>query len=106
VAKGTTEGLKNWLGGEKTARPATAGAHDPLGKDQNDPNDPGVDPHQYEPKPGDNNNRTDAAAPKGPVNIGVKGASPDDVAGPDAAKDEVPQATGRGARDASSLPQD
>ena len=106
MAEGTTEGLKNWLGGEKTARPATAGAHDPLGKDQNDPNNPGVDPHQYEPKPGDNNNRTDAAAPKGPVNIGVKGAAPDDAADPGDAGREMPQATGRGARDSSSLPQD
>lgn len=105
MAKGTIEGLKNWLGGEKTARPANVGPHD-RDDDQHDPADPGTKPEEYEPGPGDNNNRTDAAAPKGPVNIPVKGAAPDDVAGPDAAKREVPQATGRGSRDSSSLPQD
>lgn len=29
--------------------------------------------HAYKPKPGDNNNRTDAEAPGGPVQIKVKG---------------------------------
>jgi hypothetical protein len=105
MAEGTTEGLKNWLGGEKTARPANVGPHE-RNEDQHDPAAPGVKPGQYEPAPGDNNNRTDAAAPKGPVNIPVKGAGPDDVAGTDAAKREVPQATGRGSRDSSSLPQE
>ena len=105
MTKGTTEGLKNWLGGEKTARPANVGPHE-RNEDQHDPMAPGVKPGQYEPGPGDNNNRTDAAAPKGPVNIPVKGAGPDDVAGTDAAKREVPQATGRGSRDSSSLPQE
>ena len=28
MAKGTLEGLKNWLGGEKTARPANVGPHE------------------------------------------------------------------------------
>ena len=105
MAEGTAEGLKNWLGGEKTARPANAGPHD-RADDQHNPADPGTKPQDYEPRPGDNNNRTDAAAPSGPVNIPVKGASPDDAVGPDAAKREVPQATGRGARDSSSLPQE
>ena len=103
MAEGTTEGLKNWLGGEKTARPANVGPHE-RGQDQHDPTDPGTSPQEYEPKPGDNNNRTDAAAPKGPVNSPVKGAAAE--AGPGAARDEVPQATGRGARDSSSLPQE
>jgi hypothetical protein len=103
MAKGTTEGLKNWGGGEKTARPANVGPHD-RSDDQHDPADPGTKPQEYEPKPGDNNNRTDAAAPGGPVNIGVKGGAPE--AAPDAAKDEVPQATGGGSRDSSSLPQE
>ena len=103
MAEGTTEGLKNWLAGEKTARPANVGPHE-RGQDQHDPKDPGTKPEEYEPGPGDNNNRTDAAAPKGPVNIPVKGAAPE--AGPGAARDEVPQATGRGSRDSSSLPQE
>ena len=60
--------------------------------------------HQYNPQPGDNNNRTDAAAPGGPVNIPVKGGA--DTAGPDAAKRETPQATGGGSRDAPSLPRE
>lgn len=105
MAEGTTEGLKNWLGGEKTARPANVGPHE-RGQDQHDPTDPGTKPEEYEPGPGDNNNRTDAAAPKGPVNIGVKGAAPDDAADPGDAGRDMPQATGRGARDSSSLPQD
>lgn len=104
MAKGTLEGLKNWLGGGKTARPANVGPHDPLGKDQHDPSNPGTKPRDYEPGPGDNNNRTDAAAPEAPVNIPVKGGA--DEAGPDAAKREVPQATGRGSRDSSSQPQE
>jgi hypothetical protein len=103
MAKGTTEGLKNWGGGEKTARPANVGPHDRT-DDQHDPADPGTKPEEYEPRPGDNNNRTDAAAPGGPVNIGVKGGA--EEAGPGAAKEEVPQATGRGSRDSSSLPQE
>ncbi|MCB4822056.1 hypothetical protein [Roseicella aerolata] len=49
-------------------------------------------------------NRTDAAAPKGPVNIGVKGGA--EEAGPDQAVKETPKATGRGSRDAPSLPQE
>ena len=96
-------GTEELGGGEKTARPANVGPHD-RGDDQHDPADPGTKPEEYEPKPGDNNNRTDAAAPGGPVNIGVKGGA--DEAGPDAAKQEVPQATGRGSRDLSSLPQE
>lgn len=105
MAEGTIEGLKNWLGGEKTARPANVGPHD-RAADQQDPSAPGTTPKDYTPGPGDNNNRTDAAAPKGPVNIPVKGGSPDDVAGPDAAKREVPQATGRGKSDSPSQPQE
>ena len=105
MAEGTLEGLKNWLGGEKTARPANVGPHD-RSDDQHDPANSGTKPETYEPAPGDNNNRTDAAAPSGPVNIPVKGSAPDDAAGPDAAKREVPQATRGGARDSSSLPQE
>ena len=84
MAEGTTEGLKNWLGGEKTARPANVGPHD-RNDDQHDPADPGTKPEEYEPAPGDNNNRTDAAAPGGPVNIGVKGAAGDGPGQPDEA---------------------
>ena len=83
MAKGTTEGLKNWGGGEKTARPANVGPHDRT-DDQHDPANPGTKPEEYEPRPGDNNNRTDAAAPGGPVNIGVKGGA--EEAGPGAAE--------------------
>ena len=45
--------------------------------------------HQYKPRPGDNNNRTDPDAPSGPVNLTVKGAAgdapgqPDELADPD-----------------------
>ena len=49
MAEGTTEGLKNWLGGEKTARPANVGPHE-RGQDQHDPTAPGIDPHEYEPR--------------------------------------------------------
>jgi hypothetical protein len=50
-------------------------------------------------------NRTDARAPGGPVNIGVKGAPP--PAGPDQARRETPGATSKGSRDSGgSLPQD
>ncbi|TCZ58761.1 hypothetical protein [Roseicella aquatilis] len=49
-------------------------------------------------------NRTDAAAPKGPVNIGVKGGA--EPAGPDQAVKETPKATGRGSADAPSLPRE
>lgn len=105
MAEGTTEGLKNWLGGEKSSRPANVGPHD-RGDDQHDPSNPGIKPEQYEPGPGDNNNRTDAAAPKVPVNIPVKGAAPDDGASPGGATNEMPQATGLGRRDSSSQPQE
>jgi len=105
MAEGTMEGLKNWFGGGKTARPANVGPHD-RSDDQHDPSDSGIKPQDYTPGPGDNNNRTDAAAPSGPVNIPVKGAGPEDVAGPDAARTEVPQATGGGRSDSSSQPQE
>ncbi|MFT8243183.1 hypothetical protein [Roseomonas sp. BN140053] len=39
--------------------------------------------HQYNPSPGDNNNRTDPDAPGGPVNIRVKGAAGDAPGQPD-----------------------
>jgi hypothetical protein len=60
--------------------------------------------HQYKPSPGDNNNRTDAAAPGGPVNIPVKGGAPE--AKPDQAARETPKATGGGSRDAPSPPRE
>jgi hypothetical protein len=60
--------------------------------------------HQYKPQPGDSNNRTDAAAPGGPVNIPVKGGA--DAAGPDQAARETLKATGRGSRDAPELPKE
>lgn len=103
MAKGTLEGLKNWLGGEKTARPANAGAHDAQAEPL-DSGAEGVKPADYNPGPGQGNNRTDAAAPGGPVNIPVKGGAP--VAGPYAARKETPKATGQGSRDAPSLPQE
>ena len=56
--------------------------------------------HQYKPSPGDNNNRTDAEAPRGPVIIGVKGGKPDD-SGPAAAGQTPDEATGKGSRDSS-----
>jgi hypothetical protein len=49
-------------------------------------------------------NPTGPGAPRGPVNIPVKGGA--EPAGPDAAVKETPQATGKGSRDAPSLPQD
>jgi hypothetical protein len=49
-------------------------------------------------------NRKDAAAPKGPVNIGVKG-KPDD-SGPQAAGQTEDKATGRGSADTPSLPRE
>ncbi|MBX9698435.1 MAG: hypothetical protein K2X74_03305 [Acetobacteraceae bacterium] len=50
-------------------------------------------------------NRTGPDAPGGPVNIGVKGGA--EVAGPDQARKETPQATGRGSRDApGGLPEE
>lgn len=62
--------------------------------------------HQYQPEPGENNNRTDAKAPGGPVNIGVKGGTPDD-SGPAAAGQADDKATGKGSRDTSAgLPQE
>lgn len=103
MAKGTLEGLKNWLGGEKTARPATAGAHDAQAEPL-DPDAKGITPEDYDPGSVQGNNRTDAAAPGGPVNIPVKGGAPE--AGPDAAREETPKATGRGSRDSTSQPQD
>jgi len=57
--------------------------------------------HQYKPSPGDNNNRTDARAPGGPVNIGVKGGKPDD-SGAAAAGQTEDKATGKGSRDAGA----
>jgi hypothetical protein len=57
--------------------------------------------HQYKPAPGDNNNRTDAKAPGGPVNIKVKGGAPDD-SGPQAAGQGEDKATGKGGRDSST----
>ena len=101
MAKGTLEGLKNWLGGEKSPRPANVGPHDPKA-DQHDPAAKGITPADYHPGPGQGNNRTDAAAPSGPVNIPVKGGAPE--ADPDAARSETPKATRQGSRDAPSLP--
>jgi hypothetical protein len=45
-------------------------------------------------------NRTDAAAPGGPVNIGVKGGAPE--ADPAQAREETPKATGGGRRDSTA----
>jgi hypothetical protein len=50
-------------------------------------------------------NRTDAAAPSGPVNIGVKDNKPDD-SGPQAAGQTDDKATGAGSRDAPGLPRE
>ncbi|MDO9710332.1 hypothetical protein [Paracraurococcus lichenis] len=50
-------------------------------------------------------NRTDAAAPSGPVNIGVKQDKPDD-SGPQAAGQTDDKATGRGSADTPSLPRE
>ncbi|MFC0410344.1 hypothetical protein [Roseomonas elaeocarpi] len=55
--------------------------------------------HQYKPRPGDNNNRTDPDAPGGPVNIRVKGGGENqDQAPTDAGVDEHSRerATGMG----------
>jgi hypothetical protein len=60
---------------------------------------------QYKPSPGENNNRTDAAAPGGPVNIPVKGKP--DAGGAAAAGQERDQATGRGKADSpAGLPEE
>jgi hypothetical protein len=62
--------------------------------------------HQYKPAPGDNNNRTDAKAPGGPVNIKVKGGAPDD-SGPHGAGQGEDKATGKGLQGSSAgLPQE
>lgn len=100
MAKGTTEGLKNWLGGEKTARPANVGPHD-YRKDQHDPEKRGVTPEDYRPRPGDDNNRTDPQAPGGPVNIPAKRAEP-------AANRPAGQNPGQahGKQDSGSLPEE
>lgn len=103
MAKGTLEGLKNWLGGEKTARPAHAGAHDAVAEPL-DPGAKGITPEDYDPSSVQGNNRTDAAAPGGNVNIPVKGGPP--AEGPDNARTEASKATGQGSRDATSLPRD
>ena len=65
--------------------------------------------HQYKPAPGDNNNRTDAKAPGGPVNIKVKGGAPDEArnSGAEAAGQGKDQATGKGRQGSSAgLPQE
>ncbi len=98
-----TEGLKNLLGGEKSARPSSVGPHHP-NADQQDPDAKGLKPADYRPKPGENNNRTDAKAPSGNVNIPVKGGAP--ASDPDEAIPETSKATGQGKRDAPSQPQD
>jgi len=61
--------------------------------------------NQYKPSPGENNNRNDAAAPGGPVNIPVKGKA--DESGPEGAGQAEDQATGGGKKDSSAgLPQE
>ncbi|MFC3127157.1 hypothetical protein ACFOD4_18980 [Pseudoroseomonas globiformis] len=66
------EGLKNWGHGPATGRPKSVGPHD-VRKDQTDPSDKGLDPKSYNPKPGDQNNRTpEDPGPGGPVNIPTK----------------------------------
>ena len=57
--------------------------------------------HQYKPAPGDNNNRNDAKAPGGPVNIKVKGGAPDDSGSPGAGQTED-KATGKGGQDSTA----
>jgi hypothetical protein len=67
------EGLKNWGTGPATGRPTSVGPHD-VKQDQTDPDNPGLDPASYHPKPGDSNNRVASdPGPGGPVNIKVKG---------------------------------
>ena len=71
-------------------------------------------PHRTSRRPEDNYpaverktgvNRKGPDAPGGPVNIPVKGGA--EEAGPDAAVQETPQATGRGSRDATGgLPEE
>ena len=56
--------------------------------------------HQYQPAPGDNNNRTDAKAPGGPVNIKVKGQTAE--SGAAAAGVTEDKATGRGSQGSSA----
>ena len=58
--------------------------------------------HQYKPAPGDNNNRTDANAPGGKVNIGVKDSGEAPHFGAEAAGVTDDKATGKGSRDCSA----
>ena len=72
----TTDGLKNWGGGGKSARPDSVGPHHRK-QDQEDPAAPGLSPeHDYDTGPGE---QAGTAGPGTPgemkVNIGVK---PDD----------------------------
>ena len=63
--------------------------------------------HQYKPAPGENNNRTDAKAPGGPVNIKVKGQADVNDDGPEGAGQGEDKATGQGSRNTSTgLPQE
>ena len=57
--------------------------------------------HQYRPSPGENNNRTDAKAPGGPVNIKVKGNKPDESESEGTGQTED-KATGLGSRASSA----
>ncbi len=67
------ESVESESGGSGYARPSSVGPHD-VKRDQIDPNNPGLDPADYNMKPGDNNNRNAAdPGPGGPVNIKVKG---------------------------------
>jgi hypothetical protein len=73
------EGYKNWGRGPETGRPTSVGPHD-IKQDQTDPNNPGLDPESYHPKPGDNNNRVASdPGPSGPVIIPVKGQSEPEI---------------------------
>ncbi len=77
MADESTEGLKNWGGGTKTARPTSVGPHDRKA-DQEDPGNPGLSPEaDYKPGPGTNEGNsasTGAAKPEMVAGAGVKPA--------------------------------
>ena len=84
MAAGTIEGLKNWLGGEKTARPANVGPHDRQ-EDQHDPDAPKRRPgemysSEVEGQAAIVGPKSEASG-KAPVTIKLKGAADNDATG-------------------------
>ena len=79
MANETFEGVKNWGGGEKSARPKSVGQHDPIRDQGGDPSGPGISPEAgYKPGPGDHEGSsasTASARPEMVAGAGVKEAA-------------------------------